>query len=89
MTYIGGVYKASAQTAAHVARGSGWCQTVQNTKLFVASFELIVVLLKEGSTLDLCYKIWGVTILIIIGGVNYRVASPPPPLPSSGYPCCW
>jgi len=86
MTYIGGVDKASAQPAAPVARGSGWCQTVEKTKLFVGSFELIFVLLKEGSILDPCYEIWGVNILIIIRSGNYRVASPPPLPHSSGYP---
>jgi hypothetical protein len=86
MTYTGDVDKASAQLVAPVARGSVWYQTVHKTKLFVGSFEFIFVLLKEGSILHLCYEIWGVTVLIIIGSVNYRVVSnPPPPQPSRVY----
>jgi hypothetical protein len=89
MTYIGGVDKASAQPAAPVARASGWCHTVEKTKLFVSSFELIFILLKEGSIMDPSYEICEVTTLIIIGSVNYRVASPHPTSPSSSYPYCW
>jgi len=77
MTYTCGVDKASAQSAAPVVRGSGWCQTVQKPNRFVGSSELIFFLLKEGSILDPCYEIWGVTILIIIRSVNYRVSPPP------------
>jgi len=57
MTYIGAVDKASAQSVAPVARGSRWCQTVQKTKLFVDSFKLVFVLLKEDNILDPCYEI--------------------------------
>jgi hypothetical protein len=83
MTYIGGVHKASAKATEPVNRGPVWCQNVQKTKLFMGSFEMVFVLQTVGSIPDAHYENRGVTILIFIGSVNYRVSPPPP----CGYLC--